>query len=51
LTRFAQETWAFSLLSAVRPMVEIYPLGRVADTYEQMHSGRARFRVVLTFDE
>jgi D-arabinose 1-dehydrogenase-like Zn-dependent alcohol dehydrogenase len=43
--RDAQETLAFSLLSAVHPMVETYPL---ADAYEQMHSGRVRFRVVLT---
>jgi D-arabinose 1-dehydrogenase-like Zn-dependent alcohol dehydrogenase len=25
-------------------------LGRVAEAYEQMTSGRVRFRVVLTFD-
>jgi D-arabinose 1-dehydrogenase-like Zn-dependent alcohol dehydrogenase len=30
-------------------MIETYPLQRVADAYEHMHSGRARFRVVLTF--
>jgi D-arabinose 1-dehydrogenase-like Zn-dependent alcohol dehydrogenase len=48
--RDAQETLAFSVLSAVHPMIEPYPLGRVAEAYEQMHSGRVRFRVVLTFD-
>jgi D-arabinose 1-dehydrogenase-like Zn-dependent alcohol dehydrogenase len=48
--RDSQETLAFSVLSAVHPMIEQYPLGRVADAYEQMHSGRVRFRVVLTFD-
>jgi D-arabinose 1-dehydrogenase-like Zn-dependent alcohol dehydrogenase len=48
--RDAQETLAFSVLSAVHPMIEQYPLGRVADAYEQMHRGRVRFRVVLTFD-
>jgi len=48
--RDAQETLAFSVLSAVHPMIEPYPLGRVVEAYEQMHSGRARFRVVLTFD-
>ena len=31
-------------------MIEQYPLGRVAEAYEQMTSGRVRFRVVLTFD-
>ena len=48
--RDAQETLAFSVLSAVHPMIEQYPLGRVAEAYDQMHSGRVRFRVVLTFD-
>jgi D-arabinose 1-dehydrogenase-like Zn-dependent alcohol dehydrogenase len=48
--RDSQDTLAFSVLSAVHPMIEAYPLGRVADAYEQMISGRARFRVVLTFD-
>jgi D-arabinose 1-dehydrogenase-like Zn-dependent alcohol dehydrogenase len=48
--RDSQETLAFSWLSAVPPMIETYPLGRVAEAYEQMHSGRVRFRVVLTFD-
>jgi D-arabinose 1-dehydrogenase-like Zn-dependent alcohol dehydrogenase len=48
--RDAQETLEFSLLSAVHPMIEPYPLGRVAEAYEQMHSGRVRFRVVLTVD-
>jgi D-arabinose 1-dehydrogenase-like Zn-dependent alcohol dehydrogenase len=48
--RDAQDTLEFSVLSAVHPMIEQYPLGRVVEAYEQMHSGRARFRVVLTFD-
>jgi D-arabinose 1-dehydrogenase-like Zn-dependent alcohol dehydrogenase len=30
-------------------MIEKYPLDRVADAYEQMHSGKVRFRVVLAF--
>jgi D-arabinose 1-dehydrogenase-like Zn-dependent alcohol dehydrogenase len=38
----------FSALSGVHPMIEKYPLERVADAFEQMHSGRVRFRVVLT---
>jgi D-arabinose 1-dehydrogenase-like Zn-dependent alcohol dehydrogenase len=49
--RDAQDTLEFSVLSAVHPMIETYPLGRVAEAYAQMHSGRVRFRVVLTFDE
>jgi D-arabinose 1-dehydrogenase-like Zn-dependent alcohol dehydrogenase len=48
--RDAQETMEFSVLSGVHPMIEKYPLNRVAEAYEHMHSGRARFRVVLTVD-
>jgi D-arabinose 1-dehydrogenase-like Zn-dependent alcohol dehydrogenase len=44
----AQETLAFSVLSGVRPMCEVFPLEKVAEAYERMHSGKARFRVVLT---
>ncbi|PWT91743.1 MAG: alcohol dehydrogenase [Blastocatellia bacterium] len=44
----SQDTLEFSALSNVHPMIEKYPLDRVADAYEQMHSGRVRFRVVLT---
>lgn len=47
----SQETLEFSSLSSVHPMIEKYPLDRVAEAYEQMLSGRARFRVVLTLDE
>jgi D-arabinose 1-dehydrogenase-like Zn-dependent alcohol dehydrogenase len=48
--RDAQDTLEFSVLSGVHPMIETYPLGRVAEAYDQMHSGRVRFRVVLTFE-
>jgi D-arabinose 1-dehydrogenase-like Zn-dependent alcohol dehydrogenase len=44
----SQDTIEFSALSDVHPMIEKYPLERVAEAYEQMHSGRARFRAVLT---
>jgi D-arabinose 1-dehydrogenase-like Zn-dependent alcohol dehydrogenase len=44
----SQDTLEFSALSGVHPMIEKYPLDQVADGYEQMHSGRVRFRVVLT---
>jgi D-arabinose 1-dehydrogenase-like Zn-dependent alcohol dehydrogenase len=44
----SQDTLAFSLRSGVRPMNEIYPLERVAEAYDRMMSGKARFRVVLT---
>jgi D-arabinose 1-dehydrogenase-like Zn-dependent alcohol dehydrogenase len=43
----SEDTLNFSTLSGVRPMIEKYPLSRVAEAYEQMHSGKVRFRVVL----
>jgi D-arabinose 1-dehydrogenase-like Zn-dependent alcohol dehydrogenase len=46
----SQDTLEFSALSGVHPMIEKYPLHKVAEAYEQMHSGRVRFRVVLTLD-
>jgi D-arabinose 1-dehydrogenase-like Zn-dependent alcohol dehydrogenase len=44
----SQDTLAFSALTGVRPMNEVYPLERAAEAYERMMSGQARFRVVLT---
>src|SRR5437773_7682911 len=44
----SQDTLEFSALTGVHPMIEKYPLGRVAEAYEQMMSGKARFRAVLT---
>ncbi len=44
----SQDTLEFSALSGVHPMIEKYPLAKVAEAYEQMHSGKVRFRVVLT---
>jgi D-arabinose 1-dehydrogenase-like Zn-dependent alcohol dehydrogenase len=44
----SEETLRFSALSGVRPMIERYPLEKAAEAYDQMISGRARFRVVLT---
>src|SRR5215212_1339098 len=46
--RDSQDALEFSALSDVHPMIEKYPLDRVAEGYEQMHSGKVRFRVVLT---
>ena len=45
--RDAQDTLEFSALSDVHPMIEKFPLSRVAEAYERMHSGKVRFRVVL----
>ena len=47
--RDSQDTLEFSALSGVHPMIEKLPLDRVAEGYEQMLSGRVRFRVVLDF--
>jgi D-arabinose 1-dehydrogenase-like Zn-dependent alcohol dehydrogenase len=44
----SQETLAFSVLSGVRSMNEVFPLERVTEAYERMLSGKARFRAVLT---
>jgi D-arabinose 1-dehydrogenase-like Zn-dependent alcohol dehydrogenase len=47
----SQDTLEFSTLSGVHPMIEKFQLEHVAEAYEQMHSGRARFRVVLTIND
>ncbi len=44
----SQDTLAFSVLSGVRSMNEVYPLEKVVEAYDRMMSGKARFRVVLT---
>jgi len=44
----SQDTLAFSQRMGVRSMNETYPLERVAEGYDRMMSGKARFRVVLT---
>lgn len=43
----SQDTLAFSALSGVRAMTEVFPLERAAEAYEHMMSGKARFRAVL----
>jgi D-arabinose 1-dehydrogenase-like Zn-dependent alcohol dehydrogenase len=47
----SQDTLRFSALTGVRSMNEVFPLERAAEAYEQMMSGHARFRVVLTTGE
>jgi D-arabinose 1-dehydrogenase-like Zn-dependent alcohol dehydrogenase len=44
----SQDTLKFSVLAGVRSMNEVYPLDKVAEAYERMAGGKARFRVVLT---
>jgi D-arabinose 1-dehydrogenase-like Zn-dependent alcohol dehydrogenase len=43
----SQDTLAVSAQSGVKSMNEVFPLDRVAEGYEHMLSGKARFRVVL----
>ena len=45
--RDSQDTLQFSALSDVHPMIEKFPLSRVEEAYERMHSGQVRFRVVI----
>lgn len=44
----SEDTLRFSQLTGVLPMIEKYPLEKVADAYARMISGNAEFRVVLT---
>jgi D-arabinose 1-dehydrogenase-like Zn-dependent alcohol dehydrogenase len=44
----SQDTLAFSVLTGVRSMNEVFPLEKAAEGYDRMMSGKARFRVVLT---
>ncbi len=46
----SQDTLAFSVLSGVRSMNEVFPLEKVNEAYERMMSGKARFRVVLAME-
>jgi D-arabinose 1-dehydrogenase-like Zn-dependent alcohol dehydrogenase len=47
----SQDTLAFSVLSGVRSMNEVFPLEQVNEAYERMISGKARFRAVLAMDK
>jgi alcohol dehydrogenase/propanol-preferring alcohol dehydrogenase len=44
----SEDTMEFSALSGVRPMIEKYPLAKAGEAYQQMITGKARFRAVLT---
>ncbi len=43
----SEDTLDFSALQNVKAMIETYPLENAAEAYEQMISGKARFRAVL----
>jgi D-arabinose 1-dehydrogenase-like Zn-dependent alcohol dehydrogenase len=44
----SEDTLRFSAMTGVRPMIERFPLARAQEAYQQMMSGKARFRAVLT---
>lgn len=44
----SEDTMAFSVLTGVRSMNEVYPLERANEAYQRMMSGQAKFRAVLT---
>jgi D-arabinose 1-dehydrogenase-like Zn-dependent alcohol dehydrogenase len=44
----SEDTLRFAELTGVRPMIETFPLEKVAAAYARMMSGNAQFRVVLT---
>lgn len=43
----SEDTLRFAAANGVRPMIETFPVDRVADAYEHMISGRVQFRSVL----
>jgi D-arabinose 1-dehydrogenase-like Zn-dependent alcohol dehydrogenase len=44
----SEDTLRFSSLQGVRPIIEKFPLAKVAEAYNRMESGKVRFRAVLT---
>ena len=45
-----EKTLNFSVLTGVRPIIEVLPLVRANDAYQKMKSGKAQFRMVLTME-
>jgi D-arabinose 1-dehydrogenase-like Zn-dependent alcohol dehydrogenase len=46
----SEDTLWFSAMTGVRPMIERFPLARAQEAYQQMMTGKARFRAVLTMN-
>jgi D-arabinose 1-dehydrogenase-like Zn-dependent alcohol dehydrogenase len=44
----SEDTLRFSALSGIRPMIETFPLAKVAEAFNRMFTGKVRFRAVLT---
>ena len=49
--RETEETMQFAALSGVRPIIQTAPLTEAQSAFEQMTSGKARFRMILTTQE
>ncbi|WAH37148.1 zinc-binding dehydrogenase [Alicyclobacillus dauci] len=47
----SEETIAFSVLTDVHPMVEVFPLEQATEAFEHMMSSKVRFRAVLTMNK
>ena len=45
-----REMLRFAALHKVEPQVEMYPMSKVNDALEHLHSGKARYRIVLKND-
>jgi D-arabinose 1-dehydrogenase-like Zn-dependent alcohol dehydrogenase len=45
--RDSEECMSFAAQTGIRPMIERFPFEKVAEAYDRMMSGKARFRVVL----
>ena len=43
-----EDALRFSVLAGVRPMIETFPLDKVAEAYGRMITSKVRFRAVLT---
>jgi D-arabinose 1-dehydrogenase-like Zn-dependent alcohol dehydrogenase len=44
----SEDTLNFSVLTGVKPQIEVYPLDKAPEAFDRMMSGKARFRVVIT---
>ncbi|MFU8812596.1 MAG: alcohol dehydrogenase [Balneolaceae bacterium] len=49
--RDSEDTLNFSALTGTKPLIETYPLEKVAEAYDRMINNEARFRVVLTMNQ
>jgi len=45
----SEDTMRFAQMFGVRPMIEKFPIEKAAEAFERMISGKARYRVVLTY--